>query len=135
MVLTSVICQAGFESPDRVEVRCASRTAHEGSLMQARMATYSFSGDANELARRAEEGILPILKSQPGFKAYSVAIGDGEVLSMSVWDTRADAEAGSEVVASWVAENMAEIDMINVRYAEIMFSTTLGVSTTAAATA
>ena len=104
--------------------------------MQARMATYSFSGDANELARRAEEGILPILKSQPGFKAYSVAIGDGEVLSLSVWDTRADAEAGSEVVASWVAENLAdEIDLINVRYAEIMFSTTLGVSTSVGATA
>ena len=93
------------------------------------MANYSFSGDADDLARRAEEGILPILKSQPGFKAYSVAIGDGEVLSFSVWDTRSDAEAGSEVVASWVAENMAEdLDLINVRYAEIKFSTTLGVS-------
>ncbi len=105
--------------------------------MQARMATYSFSGDdAHALARRAEEGILPILKSQPGFKAYSVAIGDGEVLSLSVWDTRAEAETGSEVVASWVAENMAgEIDLINVRYGEIMFSTTLGVSTLAGAPA
>ena len=104
--------------------------------MQARMATYSFSGDANDLARRAEEGILPILKSQPGFKAYSVAIGDGEVLSLSVWDTRSDAEAGSEVVASWVAENLAgEIDLISVRYAEIMFSTTLGVTTSAGAPA
>jgi heme-degrading monooxygenase HmoA len=102
--------------------------------MQARMATYSFSGDANALARRAEEGILPILKSQPGFKSYSVAIGDGEVLSLSVWDTRAEAEAGSEVVASWVAENMAgDIDLINVRFGEIMFSTTLGVTTLAGA--
>ncbi len=98
--------------------------------MQARMATYSFSGDADDLARRAEEGILPILESQPGFKSYSVAIGDGEVLSLSVWDTRADAEAGNEVVASWVAENMAgEIEVINVRYAEIKLSTTLGIST------
>ena len=104
--------------------------------MQARMATYSFSGDAHDLARRAEEGILPILQSQPGFKAYSVAIGDGEVLSLSVWDTRADAEAGSEVVASWVAENMTgELDLINIRYSEIMFSTTLGVSALAGATA
>jgi len=99
------------------------------------MATYSFSGDGNELARRAEEGILPILKSQPGFKAYSVAIGDGEVVSLSVWDTRADAEAGNEVVASWVAENMTEIEVTSIRYAEIMFSTTLGVSTKAGATA
>ncbi len=104
--------------------------------MQARMATYDFSGDdANALARKAEEGILPILKAQPGFKAYSVAIGDGQVSSLSVWDTRAEAETGSEVVASWVAENMAgEIDLIEVRYGEIMLSTTLGVSTLAAAT-
>ena len=56
-------------------------------------------------------------------------------LSLSVWDTRADAEAGSEVVASWVAENMTEIDLISIRYAEIMFSTALGVSTAAGATA
>lgn len=104
--------------------------------MQARMAIYGLNGDGQDLARRAEEGILPILKSQPGFKAYSVAIGDGEVLSLSVWETRADAEAGSEVVASWVAENMAgELDLINIRYSEIMFSTTLGVSTRAGAPA
>ena len=82
-----------------------------------------------------KRGFFPILQSQPGFKAYSVAIGDGEVLSLSVWETRADAEAGSEVVASWVAENMDEIDLISVRYAEIMFSTTLGISTSAGATA
>src|SRR5262245_2226449 len=112
------------------------RRPREGSAMQARMATYSFSGDADDLARRAEEGILPILKSQPGFKSYSVAIGDGEVLSLSVWETRADAETGSEVVASWVAENMAgDIELKEVRYAEIKFSTTLGVSTLASATA
>lgn len=102
--------------------------------MQARMATYKLNGDADDLARRAENGILPILQSQQGFKAYTVAIGDGEVLSLSVWDSRADAEAGSQVVASWVAENMAgEIDLISVRYAEIMFSTTLGVSTSVGA--
>lgn len=97
--------------------------------MQARMATYGFTGDAHDLSRRAEAGILPILQEQPGFRSYTVAIGDGEVLSMSAWDTRADAENGSAAVASWVAENMTEISLISVRYAEIMFSTTLGVTT------
>ena len=102
--------------------------------MQARMATYSFSGEPDNLARRAEEGILPILKSQPGFKAYTVALGNDEILSLSVWETRVDAEAGSEVVGSWVAENMAEdIELKDVRYAEIKFSTTLGVTTATAA--
>lgn len=99
------------------------------------MATYSFSGDANDIARRAEEGILPILKSQPGFKAYTVAMGDDEILSLSVWDARSDAEAASEIAASWVAENMTDIELSNVRYAEVMFSTTLGVSTMVGATA
>lgn len=103
--------------------------------MYARMATYSFSGDGLDIARRAEAGILPILKVQPGFQAYTVAINDDEVLSLSVWDSQADAEAGSKVVATWVAENMTEIDVTQVRYAEIMFSTSLGVTTAAAATA
>jgi len=103
--------------------------------MQARMATYTFSGDGKDIARRAEEGILPILQSQPGFKAYTVALGDAEVLSMSVWDTRSDAEASSEVVASWVAENMKEIDLIGVHYGEIMFSTVFGVTTAVGAPA
>jgi heme-degrading monooxygenase HmoA len=104
--------------------------------MQARLATYRFSGDAQDLGRRAEEGILPILKTQPGFKSYSVAIGDGEVISLSAWDTRDDAETGSEVVASWVAENMAgELELIKVQYGEIMFSTALGITMSAGATA
>ena len=46
--------------------------------MVARIATYSFTGDAQELGKRAEAGILPILKAQPGFKSYSVAIGEGK---------------------------------------------------------
>jgi len=102
--------------------------------MYARMAIYNFSGDdgdAKGLSSRAEQGILPILQAQPGFRAYSVATADGEVLSLSVWDTVAEAEAGSAVVGSWVASNMAdELELTSLRYAEIQFSTMLGISTT-----
>ena len=101
--------------------------------MFARMATYSFSGDADDLARRAEAGILPLLDVQPGFKSYTVAIGDGEVLSMSAWESRAEAESGSEAVAAWVGLNLAdEITLKEIRYAEIKLSTTLGVSAASA---
>ena len=103
--------------------------------MQARIATYSFTGDADDLGRRAEAGILPILEAQPGFKSYSVAIGDDKVLSVSAWDSRAAAETGSAAVADWVAENMTEISLIDVHYGEIMFSTSLGVSTSDRASA
>jgi heme-degrading monooxygenase HmoA len=99
------------------------------------MATYSFSGDAHDLGRRAEQGILPIFQAQPGFRAYSVAAGDGQILSLSVWDTRADAEAGNEAAGAWVADNMAgEIELIEARFAEVLFSTSLGVSTSVGAT-
>jgi hypothetical protein len=98
--------------------------------MIARIAIYSHVGDAEELGRKAEAGILPILKAQPGFRGYSVAIGDGKVFSSSAWDSRAEAESGSAVVASWVAENMTEISLVgDVQYAEIAFSTVYDVTT------
>ena len=104
--------------------------------MIARMATYRASGNPNDLARRAEEGILPLFKEQHGFRSYSVAIDGNDVLSLSVWDTRADAEAGSELAADFVRTNMAgELELTEKRFAEVAFSTTLGVSTMAAATA
>lgn len=98
--------------------------------MVARIATYSFTGDAQELGRRAEAGILPILQGEAGFKSYAVAIGDGKIFSSSAWDTRAEAESGSVAVAAWVAENMTEISLDGqVHYADVAFSTALGVST------
>ena len=108
----------------------------KGAPVIARMATYRASGNPNDLARRAEEGILPLFKEQHGFRSYSVAIDGNDVLSLSVWDTRADAEAGSELAADFVRTNMAgELELTEKRFAEVAFSTTLGVSTMAAATA
>jgi len=104
--------------------------------MYGRMATYNLRGDAHDLARRAEDGILPIFQAQPGFRSYTVSSGDGQILSLSAWDTRADAEAGSEAAASWVADNMGEeLELVDVRYAEVLFSTSLGVTTKATANA
>ena len=98
--------------------------------MVARIATYSFTGDAQDIAKRAEAGTLPILKEQPGFKSYSVAIGEGKVFSSSAWDGRDEAERGSAAVATWVADNMTEISLDgDVHYADVAFSTSLAVST------
>jgi len=104
--------------------------------MHGRMARYTFSGDAMELARRAEDGLLPIFQAQPGFKAYSVIVSDGEIMSFSAWDSAEQAEAANAAAAGWVAENMTgEIDLKETRIGEIVFSTALGVSTKAGATA
>ena len=102
--------------------------------MQGRMATYSFTGDADDLTRRGRGGH----SADPQVTARIQELHDRgrrrQVFSMSAWDTRADAEAGNEALAAWVAENLAdELTLKEVRYAEIKLSTTLGVSATGAA--
>jgi len=103
--------------------------------MVGRMAIYRYSGDAQDLGRRAEEGILPILQAAPGFVSYTVAEGDDEIISFSAWQTRGNAEAASQAVADWVAGHMTEIEVVSVRYVDMLFSTSLGVSTLAGSTA
>ena len=100
------------------------------------MATYRTSSDPHDLARRAEQGILPLFQEQPGFRAYSIATDGGDILSLSVWDSRTDAEAGNAVAADWVRENMSgELELTDTRFAEVLLSTSLGISTSIGATA
>ena len=102
--------------------------------MIARMARYTFSGNAQELAQKAEAGMLPIFQSLPGFKAYSVIESEGEIFAFSAWETAEQAEAADIAVTDWVAENLAgEVQPIETRFGEILISTTLGISTAAGA--
>ena len=104
--------------------------------MHGRIATYRISGDPHELARKAEEGMLPIFQAQPGFKAYILALSGDILTSMSAWDTVEEAEAATPAAASWIAENIADdIELIDVRIGEILLATALGVSPSAAARA
>lgn len=104
--------------------------------MHGRMAKYTVSGDVHELARTAEDGMLPIFKSQPGFKAYSLMESGNEIVSFSAWESAEDAEVANKAAASWIAENLAgQITLVEAGIGEILFSTTLGVSTKAGATA
>ncbi len=104
--------------------------------MHGRYARYDVTGDVHEIARQAEEGMLPIFQAQPGFKAYSLMVSDGEVISFSAWDSAESAEAGNAAAADWVAKNLAgSIGLREARIGEILLSTTLGVSAGAGATA
>ncbi len=100
--------------------------------MHGRMAKYTFTGDAQEIARTAEEGMLPIFQGIPGFKAYSILANDSAIISFSAWESAEEAEEASKTIASWVAENLADkIQLIEAQIGEVLVSTTLGVSTTA----
>ena len=97
--------------------------------MHVRMARMSFTGDIQDLAERAEAGILPAFQAADGFKAYSVAATDDEIWSLSVWDSAEAAEAANAIAAEWVAENMADdVTVTETHVGELLISTTLGVS-------
>jgi hypothetical protein len=102
--------------------------------MHGRFARYRYTGDVHEIARKAEDGMLPIFQSTPGFKAYSVMTGDGEILSFSAWDSAESAEAANAAAAEFVATTLADqLELEETRVGEIMLSTTLGVSAKAGA--
>jgi hypothetical protein len=104
--------------------------------MHSRIARYRISGDPQELARKAEEGMLPIFEAAPGFRAYNLAISGDTLTSMSAWDTMEQAEAASPAAATWIAENIADdIELIDVSFNEVLLATALGVSARATAKA
>ena|SRR5438105_3855991 len=104
--------------------------------MQARIAKYTYTGDAHQIGRKAEEGLLPIFEAQPGFRAYLVIATDQKIISFSGWDTADNAEAANVAAAEWVQENLADqIDLKETHIGEVLISTALGVSTKAGITA
>lgn len=71
-----------------------------------RCVIYAFTGDEQEIIEKSRAGILPILKQQPGFIAYGVIVQDGNIFSMSAWETENDAKAADDAAKGWVSENM-----------------------------
>ena len=64
----------------------------------------------DEVARRVAEGLVPVLKRQPGFRAYYCFVGeDGRPVSVSVVGSRAAAVVANERTREWVAANMADL--------------------------
>lgn len=77
--------------------------------MHAVIRTYEAS-DPREVARRAGQGFVPILRGTPGFIAYYVVDGgDGSVASISVFEDQAGTDESTRRAAEWVADNIAEL--------------------------
>ena|SRR5579872_443367 len=78
-------------------------------MQHARVAVYQVKpGTTDEIVRRAQTGMLPVFRSQPGFVAYGGVTTDAEtVISLSFWQTQEQAEAAVQVAASWIKDNLA----------------------------
>ncbi len=79
-------------------------------MQHVRVATYKVTkGSGEEVAKRAEEGMLVSFKKHDGFIGYSVAkIDDTRILSISVWKSHEAAEEAVALAASWVTDNIAD---------------------------
>jgi uncharacterized protein YcbX len=79
-------------------------------MQTLRLANYKITkGTFSEIADAAKGGMLKTFKEQPGFIRYGLAdVGEGNCVSISVWETHAQAEAAVPVAATWVREHLGD---------------------------
>ena len=77
-------------------------------MQHVRIATYEIrAGSFEELANAAREGMLRTFQDQTGFIRYGIAdLGDRKLVSLSLWETRKDADAAVPVAERWVREHL-----------------------------
>jgi ketosteroid isomerase-like protein/heme-degrading monooxygenase HmoA len=85
-------------------------------------------GQTAETVSRVKAGLIPTLSKQPGFRSYhAVEAADDVAVSVSLYESRAAAEAANQAVASWVKDNLAD----NVGPAEVTVGEVVASSTAA----
>ena len=79
-------------------------------MQSLRVTNYKITkGTFPEIVDDAKAGMLKTFKAQPGFLRYGIAdTGDGTCLSISLWETHAQADAAAPVAATWVREHIAD---------------------------
>ena len=79
-------------------------------MRYTRLSTYEIvKGSFPELSTLAELGILPVFAREPGFVDYGlVDAGINKVVSISIWDTRDQAQRSATTAATWLKDNMAD---------------------------
>jgi hypothetical protein len=79
-------------------------------MQHIRIAIYDLTpkGVFANLAKRAERDVLPVFAQQPGFLRYGLASSGRQVISVSLWETEAEATAANAIAADWVRANIAD---------------------------
>lgn len=77
-------------------------------MRSTRVALYDIkSGTFDEILSKAEAGMVPLFQQSDGFVSYGVAKIDTDAfVSLSTWETRAQADAATTKAAEWVKTNV-----------------------------
>ncbi len=79
-------------------------------MKHVRIATYEIKkGSFQELSDVAQDGMLREFRNQPGFIRYGLAdLGEKKCMSLSLWETRKDADAATTVSSNWVRDHLSD---------------------------
>ncbi len=68
----------------------------------------------DEVLKKVDDNLLPVLRDLPGFNGYSVIdAGDGAITSVGFFETAAQAEESTRVAGSWLREQKLETALPN----------------------
>ena len=63
-----------------------------------------------EAATRAEAGLAPLLLNATGFRGYHIIdAGDGVALSVTMFETREDADRVKDRALDWIKQNLSDL--------------------------
>jgi quinol monooxygenase YgiN len=66
----------------------------------------------DEVVRRVQEGLVPIIRDTPGFISYLVLAPTerkSEIVSVSFFEDQQSAEESNKKAADWVQQNLSEL--------------------------
>lgn len=86
-------------------------------MHSARVSTYEVlerPAAFDEFVERLRTGLLPVLQTLPGFVSYSLvhAHDRAAVISITVWKSRASADAATTIAAEWSRNNITDLATI-----------------------
>jgi hypothetical protein len=78
--------------------------------MYATVRRYEGVTDPREAAKRVQEGFVPLISGMKGFVDYYwVDLGDGSMMSVSVFESLSDAIESNQNAAAWVKANLSSV--------------------------
>lgn len=75
------------------------------------------------MADLAKRDFLPIISKEPGFIEYGVSdLGNQQVCSITIWESREQAQKSVNLASSWVREHLADrVKLVNSYVGELAF--------------
>jgi heme-degrading monooxygenase HmoA len=74
-------------------------------MTYARVGVYTLKSTPTEITRIATDEMLPVFKRQPGFVDYQVVASADKLVSISTWQTEAQATEGTKQAAMVVGKH------------------------------